>query len=124
MAKVTIGFGVALVLIGIIGFAAGRAVTALIPAFEGVIIGVCGWVALNPNARKHAMHAAVMIGLLGFLLAAGRLVGAVMSGKAPSALAMFSLGAMAVLSFVFVLLCVRSFIDARRKAEQRGFEVV
>lgn len=117
MAKLTIGFGGALILVGLIGFIASGAVTSLIPAFEGIILAICGGIAMNPNARKHAMHAAVMVGLLGFLLAAGRLVGAVMSGTMPTSLAMFSLGAMAVISFVFVLLCVRSFIEARRKSE-------
>lgn len=117
MAKVSIGFGFVLILVGVIGFAPSRQFTALIPAIEGILLAVFGWIALNPAARKHAMHAAVMIGLIGFLAAAGKLVGSVMSGAAPSGLAMFSLGAMAVLSFVFVLLCVRSFIEARRKSE-------
>lgn len=124
MAKITIGFAVALIVVGIVGYVPSGQKTALIPAIAGVVIGTCGAIALNPAARKHAMHAAVMVGMLGFLASAGRLVGALMSGNLPSGLGLFSLGAMALLTFIFVLLCVRSFIGARRQAEQRGFEVI
>lgn len=117
MAKVTIGFGFALIVVGLIGFIPSGQGTAMIPAIAGGLMIICGSIALKPDLRKHAMHGAVMVGLLGFLASAGRLVGSVMSGKTPSGLAMFSMGAMAALSFVFVLLCVRSFIEARRKSE-------
>lgn len=117
MAKVSIGFGIVLIVIGIIGFLPAYSGTALIPAYTGIAMAICGAIALNPAARKHAMHAAVMVGLLGFLMSAGRLVAVLLSGNAPSARGFFSLGSMAILTFVFVLLCVRSFIDARRKTE-------
>ena len=33
---------------------------------------VCGIIARNPKLRMHVMHAAVAVGLIGFLLAGGR----------------------------------------------------
>jgi len=40
--------------------------TAMIPAFFGVVLLVCAFVARSSEAaRKHAMHAAVAVGLLG-----------------------------------------------------------
>jgi uncharacterized membrane protein HdeD (DUF308 family) len=124
LARVTIVFGVLLIVLGVIPFAMSGAKTALIPAYVGVVLAVLGAVAINRGARKHAMHAAVIVGLLGFLAAAGRLGSSMSSGKAPSALGATSLGLMALLTLVFVVLCVRSFVQARRQrlAGDRGFE--
>lgn len=71
MAKITIGFGVALIVLGIIGFLPHRAPTALIPTYIGAALAICGAIALKPEMRKHAMHAAVILGLIGFLGAGG-----------------------------------------------------
>jgi hypothetical protein len=60
------------------------------------------------------MHVAVIVGLLGFLGAVGRLVGGLAAGRTPTRLAGTSLGLMALLTGIFVVLCVRSFIAARR----------
>jgi hypothetical protein len=115
LARVTIVFGVLLILVGVVSYLIHPfSFTALIPALVGVLLASFGAVALNPGARKHSMHAAVVVGLLGFLAAAGRLIGAVASGKTPSPLAATSLGLMALLCGIFVVLCVRSFIAARR----------
>ena len=100
MAKTTIIFGLILIALGILGYtgaetsptptepdtvAAGesaaeaadvekpkKSVTALIPAFVGAIIAVCGVVALSEGMRMHAMHGAVLVGLLGCLAGLGR----------------------------------------------------
>jgi hypothetical protein len=115
MPDVTIGFGIALVVVGIIGFLPHHAKTALIPAYMGIVLLALGLVArAKPAARKHVMHAAVLVGTLGFLMSAGRLIAAAASGNLPSALGIFSLSSMAILSLAFVVLCVRSFITARR----------
>lgn len=120
MPRVTIVFGVLLILVGVISYLIHPvSVTALIPAFVGVILVGLGAIALSPGARKHAMHVAVIVGLLGFLAAAGRLIASLASGKTPSTLGATSLGLMALLTGIFVVLCVRSFIAARR-ARQAG----
>lgn len=114
MPRVTIVFGVLLILLGVIPYLMTSAKTALIPAYVGALLAVLGGIALSPGARKHAMHVAVIVGLLGFLAAAGRLIASLASGKTPTALGATSLGLMALLTGIFVALCVRSFIAARR----------
>src|SRR2546423_776405 len=76
MPKMAIVFGLLLTILGFVGyfgakagwFAAGHAsMTALIPGLFGVLLMICGIVAFNPDLRKHAMHAAAMISLLGVI---------------------------------------------------------
>ncbi len=128
MAKITIGLGFVLIVLGLGGyFGTGwEHVTALIPAFFGLPLLILGLIARNERRRKTAMHIAVGIGLLGFvgtvrglmklpvLLTGGEL-------ERPTAVAVQA--AMALVCFVFVLLCVWSFITfikARRaSAAQR-----
>ena len=114
MAYTTIVFGLVLTALGLAGYllAGGVSVTALIPAFFGIVLLVLGVLARSEALRKHAMHAAAAVALIGF-------VGALMSLlRAPfatrSALANFSQVAMALLTAVFVWMCVRSFRAARR----------
>jgi hypothetical protein len=97
-------------------------VTALIPAFFGVVLVMLGWLATNERYRKHAMHVAAMVGLLGFLGTVGGLAGllALLSGgevQRPAAVVAQSL--MAILMAIFVGLCVRSFVAARRARAAR-----
>jgi hypothetical protein len=119
MAATTITVGLILTAIGLIGyFLSSISVTALIPAFFGIILLVLGFLARADNLRKHAMHAAAAVGLIGF-------VGAVMSLlrgplEARSALANVSQISMAVITAVFVALCVKSFRDARRARSLPG----
>jgi hypothetical protein len=68
--------------------------------------------------RKLFMHINVTIGLLGFLGAGGRAIqgygNARSAGIEPDHAALASQITMAGLLLFYVLLCVRSFIDARR----------
>ena len=121
MAKVTIGFGIVLILLGAWGFiGTGDAhPTALIPAYFGLVIAWSGYLAISPkeSQRKLWMHVAVTAGLLGFLGAgAMAIVENVKAHGGPLAhpVAVESQMAMAGICLVFVLLCVRSFIAARR----------
>ncbi len=118
MPATAILFGRLLILLGIIGYAYGlysgaASFTALIPAIFGLILMVLGHIASSKESlRKHIMHAAVVVGLLGFLLPAGRILSTLGNFKFSFAAAMLLL--MAVLCGAFVALCVKSFIDARR----------
>ncbi len=119
MAKITIGLGFVLMALGLGGYlGTGREhLTALIPVLFGLLLALLGLVALKESMRKHAMHVAAVIGLLGFagtvkglmklpmLLTGGEL-------ERPAAVAVQA--AMAIVCFVFVVLCVWSFIKARR----------
>ncbi len=64
--------------------------------------------------RKHAMHGAVMLGLLCCLGAIANVIRVLSSGKAIDAIAMSMTVAMGVVSGIFVALCIRSFIQARK----------
>ena len=109
----TVGF--LLILLGVAGYVATGAVsiTALIPAFFGALLLILAMVARNPNARKHAMHAALALALLGVLGTAPRIFSAINAGNIsrPATLAQI---AMAVVLLVYIALGVKSFIDARR----------
>src|ERR1017187_6065632 len=78
MAKLTIGFGVALIVLGAWGFfgTGSSHSTALIPAYFGLALAVCGGLAQTENAKQRMlwMHVAVTVGLLGFLGSGSRAV--------------------------------------------------
>src|SRR5450631_1509054 len=120
MAKLTVVFGILLVLLGVFGFVATGSVhyTALIPCAFGVLLAIFGLLAQTPDAsrRKLFMHIAVTVGLVGFLGTATSLVNFIqlLQGKVfPYPAAVEAKAAMAVLTLVYVGLCIRSFIAAR-----------
>ena len=111
--KTAIAIGTLLVIQGI-GFYIGtdsRSVTALIPAFVGLPILLMGLLAFKESARMHAMHVAAALGVLGLLAAIGRIATAGLSLSAAG----ISLMIMVLLTSSFVLVCVKSFVDARRR---------
>jgi hypothetical protein len=120
VAKITIGFGIGLIALGLAGYLGTgfKSWTALIPAFVGLPLLILGWLALQDNWRKHAMHAAVAVGLLGFIGAAVSLALSLWpllsngSVKRPAAAVTQAL--MALICAAYVVLGVRSFIAARR----------
>jgi len=109
-------YGLILIVLGIASYVGtGRtSVTALIPAFFGAVLLVCSVVARTSEAaRKHAMHAAVAIGLIGGLAALARGLPAAFRGDATRPAVMAQL-AMGVLLLIYVALGVQSFIAARK----------
>lgn len=127
MGKTAILFGGLLILLGVglfVGLLAvdGQApsATVLIPTFFGVPILLLGLLALKDAYRKHAMHGVAVLALLGFLAPASRLVGQLARGAEVAALPMVSLALMALLSVALLGLCVKSFIDARRRQAAEG----
>src|ERR1700756_2630077 len=121
MAKTTISFGVILILLGIFGFVAtgSHAPTALIPAVFGLLLGIFGFLAITNDAKKRMlfMHIAVTLGVLGFLGTAKSIYDYILliqGVQFPHPLAVKEKAAMAVLLLIFVILCVRSFVVARR----------
>lgn len=108
-------FGLILIALGIASYVAtGRtSLTALIPAIFGAVFVICALVARNEALRKHAMHAAVAVGLIGALASLGRAVPAVMAGDATRPAVMSQI-ALAALLIVYVVLGVQSFIAARK----------
>ena len=118
MPTTAITSGVLLILIGIIGYIfsivdGNTSLTALIPAAFGILLAVLGFAAKSKeNLRKHLMHVAVLVGLLGFIIPAARIISQLSNIKV--SLAVLSQVAMSVVCLVFVILCVKSFIDARK----------
>ena len=115
MPAVTRAVGFLLVLLGVVGYigTGGASITALIPAMVGALFLILAMVARNPEARKHVMHAAVAIALLAVVGGVPRIISAVNAGdlQRPAVLAQI---AMATILAVYVVLGVKSFIDARR----------
>ena len=117
MADTSIIFGILLAILGLYGFftTGMEHPTALIPTGVGVLLAILGAVAKKEAYRKHAMHAAAVVGVLGFLAGAGRFFYELSKGMDVTGTAGMSTATMAVLCGVFVALCVKSFIDARRR---------
>ena len=114
MASTTILFGVLLTLLGGAGYFLTGAVspTALIPTWFGLPLVATGYLARSEAMRKHAMHAAATIALIG---CGGALFSLTRTSVEPRAhMATLSQVTMLVLTAVFVGLCVKSFIDVRR----------
>ena len=119
MATTTIGFGVVLIILGLAGyFGSGMvSVTALIPAVFGLLLAIFGSMAKDDKKRKLAMHIAVTVGLLGFLGSVSglfKLPALLSGGDVARPTAVIAQSIMAVLMAIYVGMCVKSFIDARR----------
>jgi hypothetical protein len=124
MPTIAILCGTALTLLGLIGYFATGMVswTALIPALFGVPLLVLGALALKPALRKHAMHGAAALGLLGLLgsaMGVPKAVTLLAGGTVARPAAAVSKAIMAVLCLAFLALCVKSFVDARRNRPQQ-----
>ncbi len=118
MPSTAIVSGVLLILIGIAGYLFSivndnASPTALIPAAFGALLLILGLLAKSKeNLRKHLMHAAVLVGLLGFIIPTARLVSQM--SKITVSLAVLSQALMALVCLFFVILSIQSFVNARR----------
>ena len=125
MASFTIGFGVLLGLLGPILYElsepAKQSPTAFIPSAFGIVLIVLGIIAHNEKFRKHAMHGAAVVGLLGFAMPAYMVIAGLIRGDEFN-LPKQGQTAMAVICAVFLGLCVKSFIDARIARRQMEAE--
>ncbi len=115
MPTITRAVGFLLIMIGVAAYLATSAasLTALIPGMVGAILLILALVARNAEARRHAMHAAVAFALIALLATLPQLLPAIGAREfhRPSVLAQT---AMVVLLVFYVLMGVKSFIDARR----------
>ena len=132
MSKLAIVFGVLIALVGVAGYVATHFWHALIPVVLGVLLVIFGAVANTEDAKRRmvAMHIAATLGVLGFLGTIPGLValGGYLTGHHQDAVAGIAVGhkmaaevqsATCILCLIFVLLCVRSFIAARRAPRLR-----
>jgi hypothetical protein len=119
MQRLTLVIGGILVVLGVVAYVATGAasVTALIPAFVGLLLVICGVIAARgERARMHATHAALTIALLGALGSLMQVVklGEVFAGTAARPAAVIVSTVMFVLLVGYIVLGVRSFIAARK----------
>lgn len=125
MVKVTLVFAVLLIALGLIGYLGTGSAhpTALIPAWIGIALGFGGLLAISPieSRRKLFMHINVSIALLGAIGAGAELIRSghsnLVAHRAPNLWAMYSKLTLEMLLFLYVMLCVRSFIAARRSGK-------
>ena len=125
MARITLIFAVLLVALGLIGYVGtgSQHMTALIPTWFGVALALFGLLAMSPieARRKLFMHINVTIGLLGFLGGASEAVRGYLHAKSAGVdvdeIALASKLTMTALLLIYVILCVRSFIAARRSGK-------
>lgn len=119
MLRLTFVIGGILVVLGVVAYVATAAasVTALIPAFVGILLLVCGAIGTRgESARKHAIHAALVVALVGALGSLMQVVklGEVFAGTAERPIAVVLSTVMFVLLVAYVVLGVRSFVAARK----------
>ena len=100
--------------------------TAFIPGIFGILLILLARGAETlPNARKHIMHVAVLIGLIGFAVSTKKIGSAVAEMNwlknepygivHASMLKPLSMLLTSGLLFIFVILCINSFISARKE---------
>jgi Kef-type K+ transport system membrane component KefB len=110
--------GIVLILIGVAGYVYGMSSghaspTALIPAAFGILIAIFSAIGrAKENLRMHMMHVAVLIGLIGLIIPAYRLLSNV--GNLSLTAAVISQLAMVIVCLIFVILSVQSFLNARK----------
>lgn len=126
MPMVTLIFAVLLFLLGVVGYiiTGQESITALIPAALGVLLGLCAaWAWAMPSWRKHAMHVAMvlaLLGVLGTLRAIGPLVTLLTGGQVERPAAVIAQVIMLALAAAYLALGIKSFIDARRARSATG----
>ena len=114
MPKQTLVFAALLIALGVGAFAISGSRTALLPAFVGGALAVSAGLALAyAGARRHLMHVAAVVALLGALAPAAALA---IRAAQMSPLALGVNVGMLALSAALLAMMVRSFIAARRSA--------
>ena len=118
MPATTIALGAALIVLGLGGYILTGAVslTALIPAAFGLLFVLAGGLARDDRKGMHAMHAAALVAILGFLGSFRGLLGLgkVFDGTAVRPAAIVAQTIMAVLTLGYIVIALRSFIQARK----------
>lgn len=122
MAKLTIFYAILLIALGVGGYlmTGQESITAMIPAFIGLPILICGVVAnSNPAKVKLTMHIAVflaVVALAGGARGMGDFITVIQGGEVERPPAAISQGILVILSVIYVVMAVRSFMAARKSA--------
>jgi hypothetical protein len=119
MPFITILVGMSLIFLGGVGAMISNSngafsFTSLIPAGWGLALVVLGVLAFKASMKKHAMHVAVVLGLLGAILPMVMGIKTLVAGNPKGTSAPFFQIGMALVCAAFTAMCVKSFIDARK----------
>ena len=119
MPRIAAGCGFGLIVLGVGAyFASGQASpTALIPAPFGIVLVVLGLIARRASSTKHAMHAAVVVALVGFVGSANGLpdlLELLAGGAVERPLAGVAKSLMALVLAAFLVLSIETFRQARK----------
>lgn len=122
MIAVTRGVGAVLVAVGLVAYAVSGAdsLTALLPSLLGVLILGLGLLAARPAYHRHAIHAALAVALLGFLGTLPRALPLLAGDELERPTAAWASLVTAVVTLVYVVLGVRSFVQARKERSAAG----
>lgn len=121
MQNLTLSLGILLIILGAASYlgTGQESVTALIPSFFGILFVLFGWLGKKESLRKHMMHAAAGLALLGIFGTIGAVPGLVEiigAGEVERPLATIARSAMFIMCVGFLIRSVQSFIAARKKA--------
>jgi FtsH-binding integral membrane protein len=121
MAKVTMWFGLALVVLGVVAYVGSGmdSVTALLPALLGLVLAGLGFVGQAEDKRALTMHIAAVVALIGLLGTLGRLVPALVGDGDVAGWAVAGLTGTFILLGAYMVLSVRSFIAASKARKAR-----
>lgn len=126
MAWPTVICGALLVVDGVVGYVSQEADkvsnTALIPAAFGGILILCGLLSLKDGLRKHVMHLAALVGVLGAVGGFMPLIRQYKNTNAfdPTKPSAISGEVMILVCVIFVGLCVNSFLEARKARQAKA----
>lgn len=119
MPRITIVFASLLILLGLFGYFVWgdqQSWTALIPSFAGLLFLITGLIALKDRCRKHAMHIAAVLSLLliaGTFRSLPKFLQLMQGEDVARPLAVKVQSISFILTLVFLILCIRSFVLAR-----------
>ena len=121
MPKITLGYGLFLILWGIMVslLSGSSSITSFIPSLLGLPMSACGVIALKaPQKKKLIMHIAVTLGLIIFIGGLDFLRGfSTEAGAFSNAWAGASKLMLLITGLAFCLLCIKSFVNARLRPD-------
>jgi hypothetical protein len=121
MQNLTLSLGILLIILGAASYlgTGQESVTALIPSFFGILFVLFGWLGKKESLRKHMMHAAAglaLLGIFGTIGAVPGLIEVIGGGEVERPLATIARSAMFIMCVGFLIRAVQSFIAARKEA--------
>lgn len=121
MTRLSVNTGILLVILGFAAYflTGGASATALIPSLFGLVFIGLGFLGTRSESlRKHTMHGAILLAILGLGGSFGGLINLIraIGGTMPERLeATIAQAVMAVICIIFVIAGIKSFIAARKE---------